>query len=433
MENLKLTENRIQAMAKEAFDNLMKNYWSDEKNYFVDPYKEFGRDTLSDILWAYTQLMLSLETYGLTAKEKLVFDRIDKEINAFYNNHDDEWLLYTGGNNNPAMDDAAWSSMAFMMHYRYTGNEKSLEMSHQMIKRAYAHWVDVKGMEYGIWYRFNENNPEGNDTHFKSLYSGGLMLSELEYYKLTKGTDKEDKELHELTKTLYNWAVENLHRVGTKVWNGKEYTVNDRLYFCDLYEWTDTGRINPVNIDNFMGSGTCALFANTSMAVIHKRFWEETGDKMYLDRAVDLANAICESEYFNKNGVLWNDRDAWTDCAFMGFFAREVLPLPGVKEEMPRLLMTTASSIMHKEYFEGGFYGSDWEGGDRWVRAKVFGSPYVMDNCATSAHILFATYEALKNGSLKLKDGDEKLFADSYPIQKAPDYIDLKAKKTLGF
>lgn len=419
MDTKDLLTSRMLSVAKEAYQNMIRNYWSEEKGYFIDPFKEYGRDTLKDIMWCYAQLMLCLESYYLITGDNSAVEYIDREMKVFYDNHDDEWLLTTGDNNNPCMDDAAWSSMAFALHYRLTGCEKSLDMCHRMIKRSYDHWQNNGSTRNGLWYK-----TPGSEGNYISLYCGGLMLSEIEYYSVTKGTEKEDSELHRRTLDLYEWICQMHYRGGDG-----EGPVGDRLYFCDTV-LNDEGEIVPRNQKAPMSAGSCSLFGNTAFAVISKRLYELTNEKGYLERAVDVANAIADSEYFNKDGVIWNDRDAWTDCAFIGFFAREILPLENVSEKACRIFLTTAASILDKCCYEGGYYGSDWHGGDRWVKNNLYGNPYILTNTATTSHMLMAACQSTNCPQIVYTESDSELIPCTHPVQRAPAYIDLDARRT---
>jgi len=134
-----------------------------------------------------------------------------------------------------------------------------------------------------------------------------------------------------------------------------------------------------------------------------------TGDEVYLQRAVNTANALVYSVY-NVSGTIMNDRDAWTNCAFIGFFVREVLPLEGISPELGRMFMKTVVGIMKYSYFKGGYYGADWTGGSRWISNGDLGQPTWFTVSATTTHMIYAAYYAMKNGMIQVTDKDLKLF-----------------------
>ncbi len=401
--------SKLEGYSRDAHADMTKNFWSEEKGYMVDPYKDgHGRDTFSDIMWVYVQGLLCFETYIAATGDESAKRYIQTQIDVWLNSFTRSYLTATGTGNNPAHDDAAWTAMGFMLGYKFTGNETCLDYCRRMIKRSYDYWEDGSTAN-GLWYKYDQ---DGSST-VKSVYCAGLILSELEYYALTKGTEKEDAELHQRTMELYNWVEENLCRDGVKVWNGVTSDVVDYLYYCDFYEDSEAGLRYPVGYDrpndiNPAGS-VSSLFGNTAMAVIHKRLYDLTGDKSYLEKAVRTANALTGTAY-NVDGIIKNDRDAWTNSAFMGYFVREVLPLEGISPELGRMFINTAASIMKNAFFEGGFYGADWGGGDRWFKNEALGDPSYLTTSATTVHILHAACYAVKNGLAEPTEGDAELF-----------------------
>jgi hypothetical protein len=252
-------------------------------------------------------------------------------------------------------------------------------------------------------------------TPVKSIYCVGLILAELDYYAITKGTDKEDAELHQRTLDLYEWVEEHLARNGEKTWNGQKVDLCDYLYYCDFADFrSTTGTYNPWGWDDpyniTENSSCCALFGVTGMAVVHKRLYDLTGEDKYLERAVNCANALVNTKY-NASGTILNDRDAWTDCAYMGFFVREVLPLEGVDSRLGTMLIKTAVAIMKNAYDEETtYYGADWTGGTRWANNSHFGDFSFFSENANTTHMIFAAYYAMKNGLIEVTDADLKMF-----------------------
>ena len=391
--------HQIEEIAEEAYSNMIKNYWheGEEYNYFVDPHK--GDDTFSVIIWEYVQGLLGFETYYAASGDESVLYYVKEQFKTWTDYYGKEWLLSTGKNNNPCVDDAAWSAMGFLLWYKLSGDEEALDYCHDMIKNAYDFWQDGS-TENGLWYRYEIDFSEGNPAGWeKSLYTIGLMLSSLEYHQITKGTEREDLELWERTLALYEWTEEHLRRDKVFDHNGGTVEVKDNLYFLGYYENKDTGESYPMGINNpndINPAGSCsALFANTGIAVFNKRMFDITGDTKYLEKAVSTANALT-GELYRRNGILINDRDAWTNCSFIGYFVREVLPLEGIDPKLGKMLFDTAISIRDNNYFDG-YYGSDWAGGTRWYDNGDLGHPEWFANSATSTHLIYAAYYAAKN------------------------------------
>ncbi len=413
-------QTKLKNIVQRAYTDTITNYWHEERpgGYFKDPYKE-GRSTLSDLPWIYVMGLLSMESYYFATGDASYLSYLAKQRDTYFNMSKD-WLLATGKGANPAVDDAAWSAMGYMLFYKYLGDQKALSYCHEMIRNAYDYWQDGDTGN-GLWYSY----PEDNNGHVqvKTIYCVGLILTELEYYEATKGDPQlRDEELHSRTMALYNWIEENMCRNEVKTWNGEAYPYVDNLYFCSFVDNKQTGEYYPDRYDHgntiTQAKSWTSLFGNTGMCVVNKRLYDMTGEKTYLDKAVATANALVTTAY-NNNGILLNDRDAWTNCAFMGDFAREVLMLPGIDPEIGRILLHTASAIMTNSYYEGGFYGSDWDGSGIWLKNDKKGehTAWFATN-ATSTHILYTAYEMVKQGVVAMKETDLELFPDVWPVRK---------------
>lgn len=388
----------LRKIAETAYRNVIRNYWkvTDSYSCFHNKYKE-GRDSLSELMWNFSMMLLALETYYDASGDISVRNYVYDQMMTYYKHKSKEFLLSTGKDNNPACDDAAWTAMGFMLSHRLLGDNMALEYCHDMIKRAYDYWQDG-ATENGLWYCY----PRDNDGHIqvKSIYCAGLILTELEYYEITKGTDKQDEVLHQRTLALYNWIEKNLRRDGEKEWNGQKFMFNDALYFCDFIDDKSSGAFYPRQYNEteniYPTQSWTSLFGNMAMSVINYRLFKMYGEADYLNKAVSTANALVNTK-LNNNGCLLNDRDAWTNTAFLGFFVREILPLEGVDEELERMIVRTATQILAHTCYEGGFYGSDWDGSGVWLKDDSCGehTKWICAN-ATTVHVLFAAYAAEK-------------------------------------
>ena len=394
-------KNQIEEIAQEAYSNMIKNYWceTDTYSYLQNPYKPYRTDTFSDIMWVYVQGLLGFETYYAASGDESVLEYVKKQFETWLGHYGESWLLATGKDNNPCCDDAAWTSMGFLLWYKLLGEEKALDYCHDMIKNSYDFWQDETTAN-GLWYSYSENFSEGDPTNWeKSLYSVGLMLSSLELHQIKIGTDREDSELWERTLALYEWTEKNLRRDQTFDYNGTPVEVNDNLYFLGRYDNHETGESYPSGIHYPNGinpAGSCsALFANMGMAVFNKRMYDITGEDIYLEKAVSTANALT-GDIYTRNGILINDRDAWTNCSFIGYFVREVLPLAGNDPKLGKIIFDTAVSIRDNNYFEG-YDGSDWSGDTVWFNNGDLGHPTYFENSATSTHLIYAAYYAAVN------------------------------------
>jgi len=419
------TEEQILAYLKgyadDAFTNVTKNYWEEKDGlkHFHNRYKE-NRTSIGDLSWSFVMMMLALETYSETNEnyDSLKY-YVQNQMHTWYTKRGKDWLLSTGKNNCPAHDDAAWACMGFLLAYKLNGDTTALSYCHDLIKKSYDYWQDGSTAN-GLWYSYPT---DVDHVVVKSIYSVGFIVCELEYYNITKGTDKEDKELHERTLNLYEWIEKNLRRDGPREWMGKTYNFEDNLYFCSFVDNKDTGEYHPdryltnTNEINQAGSWT-SLFGNTGMCVVNKRLYDMTGEQKYLDKAISTANALVATDY-NNGGIILNDRDAWTNSAFLGYFVREVMPLEGIDPELSRMFMKTAVAIMKNAYYEGGFYGADWDGSGKWLKNDEAGehTTWIATN-ATTSHVIFAAYYLMKNGYIEVENKDLKMFTGKFHIGK---------------
>lgn len=331
--------------AQQAYSDLMQNFATGtaENGFYFDS---------KICLWEFSMAILPMETmYEITGEEQ-----IKKNFRAQWQDIQESFpydLTTPHSACNPACDDAAWTAMGLMAVYRMTGDQEALKKSAEMVRNSYEFWKDGTTAN-GLWYRFGEDKTPEQYNWIKSVYCAGLLISALEYHQVTKGTDLADPALYEDTLALYEWVEANLLR-------------EDGLYYCDYIDNPVTGEKHPAGDETpeniTYANGSCsALFGNMGMAAIHAKLYTMTGKEEYRTRAVRTANALATTAY-NHNSVLLNDRDYWTDGAFMRYFVKDVLALEGVDPQVSKLLRNTSLSIMRYCRTEDGYYHPRWSGG----------------------------------------------------------------------
>lgn len=367
--------------AQQTYGDLLTNFATGNETdgyyYKIGP---------GEILWGFGMAILPMETmYDLTGNEQIK-KNFQAQWEHIQNTYTDEALTAPGYDDggwvNPACDDAAWTAMTLMSVYRMTGDTHALDLAAETVRRSYDYWMDGSTSN-GLWYRYWEN------TQAKSVYCAGLILTALEYHEITKGTDKADPELYADTMALYEWVETNCRR-------------EDNLYFCDYYDNKETGESYPLGHENpdhiTYDQGSCsALFANTGMAAINAKLYKMTRDKKYLELATKTANAL-ETTPYNRKGILVNDRDAWTDAAFMRYFVNDVLRLEGISGEIAQMLKRTSISIMINCRTEDGYYHPKWSGGARYPEGPTYPQAEQIMTTATTVHMTIAAALAEKIG-----------------------------------
>jgi hypothetical protein len=129
-----------------------------------------------------------------------------------------------------------------------------------------------------------------------------------------------------------------------------------------------------------------------AMGVLHSRLYRMTRDDEYRKRSVRTADGMLGA-LVTTNDVYINDRDAWVEGTFVGYWAREVLPLPGVTSRHWTILRNTANSIYANARTTNGFYGGSWSGpaegsGSAWYRGGTW--PQQIMTSATSVEMIVA-------------------------------------------
>jgi len=373
-------KNTVLANAYTAFDDMVKNFWGNDRFVNYD----------TNMIWEYAVVLFGFETMYKVSKNEDIKKFFEGQFNYVCSYMDDEKITETGDCPNPAMDDAAWTAMVMLATYNMTGNKHALALCRKMINKAYAYWKDGS-LSNGIWYRYlDKGNPNGDCLHCKSLYSVGLMLSALKYHELTKGSELEDMSLVEQTMELYDWVERSLLRDAPKTFRHNRTEIVDNLYYCDFGHNEEDGEYGPRCSSTPRELGVVAMFGNMGMACIHAALYRLSGDEKYKERALTTAKAIV-FDYYDDGGVLKNDRDAYTNCTFIGYFISEVCTLdPALADRFAEIMENTSYAIMELCRTPEGKYSADWNGKYRWDGKGVLGSPEKIMTCANAVHALYA-------------------------------------------
>ena len=364
-----------------------------------DLYGRFWKGTAEDghfenycmvVLWEVTMALLAMDTAYEVVGDEEILVRLKSEWNYLCNLLPEEEMTGPHTACNPACDDAAWSAMCMMLMFRRFGDEKALQLTARLLRNSYTMWQD-RATANGLWYRFGDDKTPKLYGWVKSVYCAGLLLSSLQYYETTKGTPYEDHRLLEETLQLADWVEQHLRREGEKNFRGYISRPDDKLYYTDFIDNPETGMFRPAKWGTpdqiAEGDSCCSLFGATGMAAVNVMRYKLFGDKQALERSVSTANALLKTPY-NNGGVLLNDRDAWTNAAFMGYFVRDVLSCNGIDAQLIQLFSNTAASIFGLRTCDG-LYPAEWSGGDRWTRENITKNDQIK-TMGTSLHMAFS-------------------------------------------
>jgi len=212
-----------------------------------------------------------------------------------------------------------------------TGDAAALERARGLLTHVFDRWLDEE-MGGGIWYSDRKTE--------KALYQVAVVLTALRVDKLSGNHAFQARAM-----SCYDWIESHLLRT-------------EGLYWCSYRGDGPVGANRPNDIHE--GGSVVFLGGNMGMAALHAFLYRETHDEKYLRRALRTVEAV--NGHLTHEGILLNDRDAWTNGFFALDWARDVLTLPEVSPASREILRATAESIAHKARTADGYYGASWSG-----------------------------------------------------------------------
>lgn len=320
-------------LAKLCVSDLLDHFWTgDEKTGYMTPvWQGFPTDLADErgAIWEAAEVMFNVYDLWVLTGEEIYKDYMVAEANFYKQNYENDLsaIETAGALLNTASDDCAWTGMFLLNFYNVTGDMWFVERAINLLDDAYDRWYseDLGG---GLWYK------DGVDC--KSLYEAGIALDWLRIWEITG-----EQRFYDLALESYSWMHECLLR-------------DDGIYACEA---TAAGHRGSGEIHE--GGSSSFLGGNMAMAALAAKFYKITGEQVYLDRVYAINEGILKN--YNNNGVLLNDRDAWTNGTFATYYASWVLSLPDT-EEMQKLLQDTAVSIVTNDRTADGYYGGSWQG-----------------------------------------------------------------------
>lgn len=358
---------KYQKMAKKALDDLYARFWTEDDGGHILPAHCGIIVEKPLMIWEVTMLLIAMENYYDATGDEDTKRRILGTCNYLKKVFTYKQLTANFGDcPNLALDDAGWDIMAYLMFFRLSGDRELGKMVKTTILGAYEHYNDGP-LENGLWY----NDWKQYNDHWKSSYIVSLLISAWEFCKMTKGTDLYSQELFDKTMILYEWTEKYFRRdrayiVPQGCADGSDLVVDviDYLYWVDYNQDREarperngpSGGTFPNRIQE-LGS-VCGIFIAMGMAALNIKLYKDTGEKRYLEKAVETSHAVAKIN--NVNGCYMNDRDIHTNSTMVRYFVHEYLSTNLATDEERNILFRTADNIYQSGLNNNGIYYPWW-------------------------------------------------------------------------
>ncbi len=355
-----------QAIARQAVDDVIGNFWiGDHDTGHVLPTWSGFSENLSDsrgVIWESAMLLYGFYDIWTVTQDPYYFKLLEAQATWFRLNYRETELEKAGGLFNWASDDCAWNALLMLEFYSVTGDQWFIDRTIGLLDSANERWYDEK--LNGLLYK------DGVD--FMSLYETGIAWSWLRLWEIT-GEQR-----------FYDLALRSYEGMHDKLGANRD----DGLYYVEAtYAWPRGGRE-----DIHEAASSSFLTGNMCMAALAAKFYRITGEQEYLDRVYKTNEGILR--YYDIGGVLLDDRDAWTNGAFVAFYVSEVLSLPNT-EVMQALIKSTALSIVTNDRTQDGYYGGSWQGPAKGNSVWYAGGSVPEQSMTTGTAVLMVTAAAL--------------------------------------
>lgn len=326
-------ENYFRNMAVSAVGDVIKNWWDGDAasgtghiKFASHGFHEEGMTVSGTCPWETSMIYACIYDMWFLTGDDYYKNLLLSEA-AVYRALDEKTLEFASGNYNWASDDCAWNAIMYLSFYHVTQDTWFVDRAIGLLDSVMDRWYNAE--KDFLYYR--------DDVDYMSYYESGIALSWLRIWEITG-----EQRYYDLALGAYNRIQKNLGR-------------DDGLYYCEATVYWPTGNKDAIG----EAGSSSALAGNMCMAALSAKFYKLTGDQTYLDRVYLTNQGLLK--YYNKDGVLLNDRDAWTNATFAAFYVSEVLSLPNT-EQMQTLIYDTAVSIYYNARTSDGYYGGSWSG-----------------------------------------------------------------------
>lgn len=353
--------------ASDALEKMYARYWTEEEGGHILP-THCGRIVEKPIMiWEIAMLLIAMELYYEATHDQKTADRIASTWSYLKTCFTPEQMCGNFGHApNLALDDAGWDIMTYFMAYRFTGDQKCLNLTRDAILGAYEHWKDGtlgNGCWYNDWKQYNDR--------WKSTYIVSLLITALEHCRITEGTKAFSQALLDQTLMLYDWVERDFRRdkhvrIPNGLQNGDalEIDVEDHLYWVDYNKDREncterngpSGGSDPHRIQE-LGS-VSAIFVNMGMAAVNMMLYRRFGWKECKEKALRTRASI--ERVYDNCGVYLNDRDPNTNATMLRYYILYLLGTEYGTAHERDLLFRTADHLYQTGENTGGLYYPWW-------------------------------------------------------------------------
>jgi len=327
-------------IAGRAVQDILDNFWTgDTKCGKIRPTNSGLSNRLGDprgSIWETSMLILPIYDMWRITGDDRYYEYLTAEAKFFREEFTEEDLTHAGANFHWAFDDCVWNAQMYLLYYKVTGDDWFVDCAIGLMDRSLRRWYCEEMND--IYYDSTRNRV--------SLYNAGAAAVWLRIWEITG-----EQKYYDLALRTYESSHVNLSK-------GR----NDGIYFAEIYTNADAG-IGPAD-QIHMGWSTSFLAGNLCMAALSAKFYRLTGKQEYLNRVYNINKGLLK--YYNADGILLNDRDAWTDGTYTALYVSEMKTVPGA-EEILDLVKNTAVSIVTNARTVDGYYSGRWGGpADGW-------------------------------------------------------------------
>lgn len=393
------SETDYEALAKQTYANLMKNYLDTENDRLYQVFWGYINGTVTNTgktvsfgggsVWEMAVMLMALDTYASTlprdgSEYREVAQIIANSVMLMTQVYPENMFTTAAETPNWAMDDAGWNTIFLLLGYHYStflGNDADAALCLRYAKALFNSCYDVfyKSDAGGLVYSTTNN---GVDLYGSTTALAGYFLDKLD----------PDEQIHTRYLQIYDAIEDYLRRPDGLYWiNSEEATTRD--YGAAPYSIREAGSVTYLN-------------GNLAMTVLNTLLGNT-------EKARETIAGILRYETYD-NGAFLNDRDAWNNTFFLGLFVRFVMSDPELNDgRLDRALSSTVSMILQNACFDDGYYGASWSGPrepssigytedypveerNRWGRGlindglNIGSAPQQIMTSATTAHVLLA-------------------------------------------